>query len=79
MSILWNERPASPMHGGDIDEIAHVAVGRGCLVVEDLEDQAQMALAEIDVLRRKVSLREAELAAAEVALRQLGYQGAMTR
>ncbi len=53
--------------------------GHGCLVIEDLEAQAQMVLAEIDVLRRKVGLREAELAAAEVALRQLGYQGAMTR
>jgi hypothetical protein len=63
----------------DFPEIAHVAAGHGCLVIEDLEAQAQMVLAEIDVLRRKVGLREAELAAAEVALRQLGYQGAMTR
>lgn len=63
----------------DFPEIAHVAAGRGCLVLEDCEAQAQMVLAEIDVLRRKVGLREAELAAAEVALRQLGYQGAMTR
>lgn len=63
----------------DFPEIARIPTGHGCLVIEDLEAQAEMILAEVDVLRHKVRLREAELAAAEVALRQLGYQGAMTR
>jgi len=60
-------------------EIERITRGVGCLDLEDLEEQASMVLAEIDVLRARVLLKEAELAAAEVALRTFGYQGAMTR
>lgn len=63
----------------DFPEIARLPKGIGCLILEDLEEQAEMILAEVDVLRAKNRLLEAQLAAAEVALRQLGYQGAMTR
>jgi hypothetical protein len=37
-----------------------------------------MVLAEIDVLRARLALKEAELAATQVALRNLGYVGALT-
>lgn len=63
----------------DFPEIARLPQGIGCLILEDLEEQAEMVLAEVDVLRAKVRLREAELAAAEVALRSLGYEGGLTR
>ncbi len=63
----------------DFPEIARLPQGIGCLVLEDCEEQAEMVLAEVDVLRAKVLLLEAQLAAAEVALRMCGYQGAMTR
>lgn len=63
----------------DFPEIARISQGIGCLVLEDCEEQAEMVLAEVDVLRAKVLLLKAQLAAAEVALRMCGYQGAMTR
>ena len=63
----------------DFPELIHIAEGRGVMILEDAETQAAMALAEIDVLRRRVALREAELAATVVALRMAGYDGALTR
>ena len=63
----------------DFPELVHIAEGRGVMILEDAETQAAMALAEIDVLRRRVALREAELAATQVALRFAGYDGALTR
>ena len=63
------------------DDYYHIArIGSGLArSIEDGGEQARMILAEIDVLRARVNLKEAELAAAEVALRSFGYQGAMTR
>jgi hypothetical protein len=63
----------------DYFHIARIANGLGSRSIEDAEEQARMILAEVDVLRARVNLKEAELAAAEVALRSFGYQGAMTR
>jgi hypothetical protein len=55
----------------DFPEIARIPQGIGVLHMEDCEEQAAMVLAEIDVLRARLALKEAELAATQVALRNL--------
>jgi hypothetical protein len=63
----------------DYPEIERLVRGVGPLHLEDCEQEAEMILAELDVVRAKVLLLEAELAATQVALRMAGYDGAMTR
>jgi hypothetical protein len=63
----------------DYPEIERLVRGVGVFHVEDCEQEAEMILAELDVVRAKVSLLEAELAATQVALRLAGYDGALTR
>lgn len=63
----------------DYPEIRRLVDGLGAFRVEDVEQEAEMILAELDIVRARVKLLEAELAATQVALRMAGYDGALTR
>ena len=65
--------------GEDYPEIRRLVDGLGAFRVEDVEQEAEMILAELDIVRARVKLLEAELAATQVALRMAGYDGALTR
>lgn len=63
----------------DYPEIERLVRGVGAFHVEECEQEAEMILHEVEVLRARVTLLEAELAATQVALRMAGYDGALTR
>ena len=63
----------------DYPEIERLVRGVGAFHVEDCEQEAEMILGEVDVLRALVSLLEAQLAATQVALRIAGNNGTLTR
>ena len=63
----------------DYPEIERIVRGVGAFHIEDCELEAEMILHEVEVLRARVNLLEAELAATQVALRMAGYDGALTR
>ncbi len=63
----------------DYPEIERLVRGVGAFHVEEYEQEAEMILHEVEVLRARVNLLEAELAATQVALRMAGYDGALTR
>lgn len=56
----------------DYPEIRRLVDGLGAFRVEDVEQEAEMILAELDIVRARVKLLEAELAATQVALRMAG-------